>query len=477
MRTTRGAGVFILALLAGCTVGPNYHAPQTAMPAGWVPPTTAPTTQQSVATSEPVNLVEWWTVFNDPMLNNLVTRAVKSNLSLRQAEARIRQARASRQVVGSALWPSADASGSYRRSGVGNTGPRDLFTAGLDASWEIDVFGGTRRSIEAADADLQSTIEDRNDVLISLIAEVALNYIDLRSFQHEIDIARRNLADQRSSADLTRQRRIAGFVSALDTANADASVASTESQIPSLEAAVRQTIYSLSVLLGLEPATLLKELNEPAPIPLPPAQVPVGLPSDLLRRRPDIRRAESNLHAATASIGVATSDLFPRFSLTGSVGTSNNSLNGLLDRNRATWSIGPGVSWNIFDAGRIRGNIELRNAAAQEALIGYQNTILVALQDVENSLISYEKEQEHRRSLAAAVDANRQAVIISTQLYRAGNTDFLNVLNAQRSLLGTEDALAQSDRTIATNLVSLYKALGGGWGSQDEQNQVAETSK
>lgn len=458
--------------LGGCVVGPNYERPKTEMPAAWVPPTSAPSTQASITVAEPTNVGRWWNVFNDPTLNSLVDRAIASNLDLKQAETRIRQARASRKIVSTGLWPTLDSSAGYSRSGVRDVGS-SLYQGGLDAAWELDIFGGTRRSVESADADVQATIEDRRDVLVTLTAEIALNYIDLRGFQREIAIARRNLALQTRTADLTRQRRAAGFVGSLDTANADATVATTESQIPALEQAEQQTIYTLSVLLGLPPAALMTELTPIAPIPTSPKVVPVGLPSDLLRRRPDIRRAEANLHAATANVGVATSDLFPKFSLTGSVGTRSNKLNGIFNWSNSVWSIGPSVSWPVFDAGRIRANIELQNAAAQQSLLGYQNTILIALQDVESALVAYDKEQARRDILADAVVANRQAVDISSDLYTNGNTDFLNVLNAQRSLLATEDALVQSDRTIATNLVALYKALGGGWETEQPTSQPA----
>lgn len=459
----------IALFLTGCTVGPDYQAPQASMPQTWIGPTSAPSTQQSVTVNQPAEVAQWWRVFNDPKLESLITRAVESNLDLLQSESRIRQARASRRIASSSLFPSVDTSGSYRRRGVDDRGT-DLFQAGLDASWEIDVFGGTRRNVESAEAEMKFAVEDRRDVLITLVSEVAFTYIDLRGFQREIEISNRNLAAQRHSANLTRQRAGAGFVSRLDTVNAEASVATTESQIPSLEQAVRQSIYSLSVLLGLPPAALLEELTATTPIPTAPLQVPVGLPSELLLRRPDIRRAEARLHSDTAQIGVATADLFPRFSLTGSLGTSSDRLRGLASWSNATWSIGPGVTWNIFDAGRIRANIDVQNEFQKQSLLGYQRSVLTALQDVENSLIAFEKEQQRRQSLAAAVDANRRALEISTQLYTQGETNFLDVLNAQRSLFVTEDALVQSDRTIATNLVSLYKALGGGW-EEDEQTQ------
>lgn len=467
-RCAAGAIVLAAGIVGGCKpVGPDYRMPEPTMPATFLAPTSQPTTRQSVAAYvPPAELSQWWTTLNDPELNSLIDRAIKSNLSLQQAESRIRQARASRIVTRSGYYPNLDASGSYRRTGSLDTGidkSRDLFQGGLDAGWEIDIFGGTRRSIEAADANVQSSIEDQRDVLVTLTSEVALSYIDLRGFQRQIQIARQNSDLQRRSLSITQQQQSRGFGTRLDVANAQATVAGTESQIPSLEAAVRQTIYSISVLLGQQPAALLGELSESGPIPRVPREIPIGLPSDLLRRRPDIRRAEADLHSATANIGVATAALYPRFNLAGSIGVQSNTIRALFNGSNIPWSIGPGVSWPIFEAGRIRGNIQVQTEFQQQTLLNYQQTLLNALQDVENALISYEKEQQRREILEVAVSANRVALDQANLLYNGGETDFLNVISAQRSLFSTEDALVQSDRNIASNLITLYKALGGGW--------------
>jgi NodT family efflux transporter outer membrane factor (OMF) lipoprotein len=432
-----------------------------------------PTTQPVAA----ADLVNWWHTFNDPELDSLVARAVQSNLDLRQAESRVRQARATRGVVVAGFWPTVDVSGSYTRSGNGRgsavqgssngsgniSTSQDLYRAGLDASWEIDVFGGVRRDIEAAEADIQAAVEDRRDVLVTLTSEVALSYLDLRGFQRQLEIARENLNAQQYSADLTRRRQRGGFVSGLDVANADAQVATTLSQIPALEQLARQAIYSIAVLLGQQPGSLVEELSTTAPIPPVPGAIPVGLPSELLRRRPDVRRAEAQLHAATARIGVATSDLFPKFALTGSLAVQDTKVKGLANWNNSFWSFGPSVSWPLFDAGRIFSNIEVQNAVQEQALLTYQRSVLVAFQDVENALVAEAQEQLRRAALIDAVDANRRAVDLATRLYTHGQTDFLNVLTAQRALFASQDALAQSDRTVATNRVALYKGLGGGW--------------
>ena len=466
----------ILLLALGCAVGPDYVPPQSEVAAAWTGVTTPSVSQTSVPTSKAMKLIEWWKAFDDPMLNSLVERAITANLDLRLAEARVRQARATRAGVAAGFWPTLDASGSYRRSydssnsGTSGAGRRStdssgvgLFQAGLDAAWELDFFGGVRRSIEASEADLQAAVEDRRDVLVSLVAELGANYINLRGIQQQIAIAHKNLQAQEQTAEITRKRHQAGFASGLDVANAEAQVATTQSQIPVLESSAQTAIYSLSILLGKEPAGLLPELAAEAPIPPTPPEVPVGLPSTLLRRRPDIRRAEAQVHSATAQIGVATADLFPKFSLSGSFGYASNTLGSLTNWTNRFWFVGPMVSLPIFNAGKIRANIEVQNALQEQALVTYQKTVLTALQDVESALVAYAKEQEHRKSLSEAVTHNRKAVELALKLYTAGRTDFLNVLNAQRSLYVSEDALAQSIRSVSTDLVALYKALGGGW--------------
>jgi multidrug efflux system outer membrane protein len=463
-------------ILSGCMVGPNFQRPQTALPADW----TGPTAESRPVTPAEAELARWWALFDDPTLVALVEKAVQSNLDLKQAEARIRQARAARGVVAAGIGPAVDATGAYQRSrssGAGNGRNdgviSDQYQAGFDAGWELDIFGGVRRAIEAADADLQAAVETRRDVLVTLTAEVARNYIDLRAFQQRITIARQNLAAQKHSASLTRQRFQNGFVGGLDVANAEAQVATTAAQIPLLESSARQSIYSLSVLLGKDPAALLRELSPAAVIPAVPPATPLGVPADLLRRRPDIRRAEAQIHAATARIGVATADLFPRFTISGSVGLRASDFSSWFDWAGRVWSFGPAASWNLFDTGRTRSNIEQQRALQDQSLITYQQTVLTALQEVENALIASAKEEEHRLAVVEAVRANRKAVGLATTLYTQGNTDFLNVLNAQRSLFASEEALVQSTGNMSTNLVALFKALGGGWGDGLEQKTAA----
>lgn len=445
-----------LLLQAGCMVGPDYKPQDVNAPAGWV--------GTKNAASSDATLLAWWTEFNDANLTSLIERAMKSNLDLRQAEERIRQARAASGVAGAGFWPTADVAGSATRNRNSAGVKSNLFTTGLDAAWELDIFGGTRRNIEAAEADIRASIEDRRDVLVTLVSELAINYVQLRGYQQEIIIAKNNLESQQQSASVVRKRYEGGFVSALDVANADAQVATTMSQIPLLETSAQQTIYNISVLLGQEPASLLEELSPASSIPLTPPEVPAGLPSDMLRRRPDIRRAEAQIHSATALIGVATADLFPKFNLAGSINVQAANSNKLRWDQRSS-SFGPSASWEIFNAGRVSSNIEVQKALQQQAVLAYKKAVLTAIQDVENALIAYANEQEHRKALIDAVAANRKAVDLSTQLYVEGQTEFLSVLDAQRSLYNSEDSLVQSTRNLSTDLISLYKALGGGWDS------------
>lgn len=450
----------LLLLLAagGCKVGPDYRPQQPQLPRAWAGPAVNP------AEAAAQELARWWLVFKDPTLTSLVDRAVRSNLGLKQAESRIRQARAIRRITASGLGPSLAGVGAFSRSRASGSGAvGNQFQAGLDASWEIDIFGGTRREVEAADADVLASIEDRHAVLVSLTAEIALAYLDLRADQQRIVIAQQNLASQRKSGEVTRKRFRGGLVSGLDVANAEAQEASTASQIPTLKTSARQAIYSLSVLLGQAPAALEPELAPVAQIPAAPPQAPTGVPADLLRRRPDIRQAEARIHAATARIGAATADLLPKFTLSGMIGYQSNRWGTLNDWPNRFWSFGPGIDWQLFDSGRLLANIELNRALQEETVIAYQQTVLTAMQEVENALVAGANEQEHRRLLADAVTANRRAVTLSTRLYAEGQTEFLNVLEAQRSQYASEEALVESHRNLSADLVAIYKALGGGW--------------
>ena len=463
--------VAVVFVLTGCAVGPDYQHPNTALPAAWQE------AQQAGLDTQPATLTKWWTEFNDQLLDSLVERAIKSNLDLAVAEARIREARAVLGFTGADLWPSLDVAGSYSRIrtsenalGVGRLAPQgggnleqNLFRTGFDSDWEIDVFGGTRRRIESAEANIGAAIEDRRDVLVTLLGDVAKNYIDLRGFQRRLAVTQANLAAQRETLGLTKVRFDAGLANDFEVAQAEGQVNTTEAQIPPLESAVKQTVYRLDVLLGAQAGTLWSELASEAPVPALPPEAHVGMPAELLRRRPDIRRSERELAVATAQVGAATADLYPKFSLTGSFGLQSISASDWFTARSRFWSIGPTISWPVFDAGRIRANIEIRNAQQEQALKLYEKSVLTALSDVEGALVNYGKEQTRYRSLLAAVAANRRAAEMANDLYVQGLVPFLDVLDAQRTMYASESDLALSEANMASNLVALYKALGGGW--------------
>jgi NodT family efflux transporter outer membrane factor (OMF) lipoprotein len=473
MNTLRISITSGLLALAACAVGPDYVPPSPSVPKDWTEKDGGPDAASSRVTSQAAAVAEWWKTFKDAELTSLVERAAKSNLDLKLAEARVREARGLRGVSAGALLPDVGASGNYARNRFSENVPQvgagrqsNFYQAGFDASWEIDVFGGLRRGLEAADASVDASVEARRDVLVTLLAEVARNYIEVRGLQAQVAIARQNLDAQKKTLELTQARFQAGRATELDVVRAQAQVSTTSSQIPVLDSRRIQATHRLGVLLGRDPGALREELLATAAIPPTPPEVPVGLPSDLLRRRPDLRRAERELAAATARIGVATADLYPKFSLTGLFALESVTASDFAKWGSRAWSVGPTIQWSIFQGGRIRARIEVENARQEQAAIVYERSILVALQEVEDALIAYAKEQAHRAELSDAVTANQKAVELAQQRYGQGFVDFLSVLDAQRSLYASQDALVQSERQISEYLVALYKALGGGWESE-----------
>ena len=454
-----------LLLVAGCSVGPDYHAPKVALPPGWVEAGAGATTNGTAALSQ------WWTAFQDPLLDSLIGRAVRTNYDLQAAEARLRAGRALRGAVISDFLPTVSAIGSYtkaRRSQNALAFPvrlidTDTYQAGFDASWEIDVFGGKRRALEAFNADVQAIEEDRRNVLVSLISEVARGYIELRATQHRLGLAKKNLATQQETLEITRQRFNAGLASDLEVSQARGVIATTRSQIPAIETLEKQFLHRLCVLLAQPPGALQDELERETPIPPTPPEVPSGLPSDLLRRRPDVRRSERQLAAATARIGVATAELFPKFSLTGVAGFQSLHTANWIAPESEFWSFGPSVRWRFLEYPRLHAQIRAQTATQEAVLAQFQQTVLTSLEEVENSLVAYAKEKERHEALKEAVAANQRALDLANEVYRSGLGEFLNVLIAARAVYEAEDALAQSQGAVSVNLVALYKALGGGW--------------
>jgi NodT family efflux transporter outer membrane factor (OMF) lipoprotein len=453
-------------LLVGCTVGPNYRRPEVPVPATWRQ------AEQAGVSRGVTTVAAWWQTFQDPVLDRLVQRAVAANLDLKVATARVREARALRSISAADRVPAVSAAGTAARvRDSENALPRppgfdfehDLFITGLDASWELDFWGRVRRSVEAADAAVEAAEDAQRDVLVILLAEVARNFTEVRGAEQRLAIARQNIQTQRDSVDLTRIRFEAGLGTEVDVAQARTLLATTQAQVPILEAARDAAIHRLGVLVGKPPGTLVDELRAPDRIPIGPPSVPVGRPSELLRRRADVRRAERELAAATARIGVATADLFPRFTLTGTLGLAATDAADVFTGASRFWSIGPQVVWPLFAGGRIRANIRVEEARQEATFARYEQAVLVALEDTETALVRYGQEQARRRALERTVDASQLAVTLARELYTRGLQDFLTVLDTQRAPYSAQDQLVQSEQAVAANLVTLYKALGGGW--------------
>ena len=472
------AAALLIVTVVGCMVGPDYRPPAMTLPAHWNG--NDQQEKQAENQEDKTDLSTWWQSFDDPLLNQLVAQALSSNLDEKIALARVREERAYVLMSRAGLFPSVDTSGSYTRQRYSaNTPfgffpqllPRDenIYEAGFDASWELDVFGGIRRGVEASKADLAASIEDARDVQVSLLAEAARDYVAVRALERRIQIAKANLRDQNDSLKLAQARFEQGFAPELDVFQARSLLETTQAQVPELESELAQTVHRIGVLLGREPDALEAELSDMAPIPGiadPDAiavRIPPGLPSELLRRRPDIRAAEREVAAATARIGVATADLYPKFSITGTVGLESISAGDFFFGTSRMWQVGPTMTWPIFEGGRIRAYIEVRNAQEEQALLSYRKTVLIALAEVEDALVAYAKERTRHQALAASAEDFKRSQLLALDRYEEGYDTYLDVLEAQRSLYTAQDALAQSDQQIVDDLIAIYKALGGGW--------------
>src|SRR5574340_43834 len=431
--------------LAGCAaVGPDYAPPATEVPAGWH---RLDTVTGTVARDQaPGDLSQWWQGLNDPLLSELVDEALRSSPDLRSAQARLREARARRTVAASARFPGVTASAGASRSEsseqVGNGDTRNYFSAGFDASWEADVFGGVRRSIEAAEADLESSRANLQASRVSLAAEVASSYIEVRAQ--------------------------AGLVSTQDVEQARSNREQTRAQIPALETSLAQAEHTLDNLLGRVPGTLHARLATAVELPVIPAQIAVGIPADTLRQRPDVRVAERTLAAETARVGVAEAARYPAFNLSGSIGLEALTFGALGDSGAATSSLFAGITAPVFDAGRLRAQVEIQDAVRERAQVAYEQAVLVALQDVENALVELARNLERGEALSNAVDAARSAAELARQRYSAGLIDFQSVLDSERSVLVLEESYARNRTNGVQALIRLYKALGGGWSPQTE---------
>src|ERR1700738_4411394 len=471
-------GAIAASTLAACAVGPNYRRPATPVDAHFVN-----ATQPGFA--EDAAVEQYWTRFSDPVLNSLVDDAVAHNTDLRTAAANLQASRAVRRLAGFDLFPTATLKGGYTHNlysvqqlpGVDERYREfDSAQGAFEGLWELDLFGRVRRNVEAARADVGVSVANLQDARVSVIAEVARNYVVLRGLQDQLALTHRNADNQLSSFKLTRVRREAGRGNQLDTARAEAQWQTTLASIPTLEAAIATTTYRLSVLTGRQPTALGERLSPQAPMPdLPPLNA-IGTPEQLLRRRPDVRVAERRLAAATARIGVAMGDLFPKVTIVGDVGYQAPTFGDFGKRNAEFFSVGPSISWAAFDLGRVRARISSAKAQTDAALAGYEGAVLNALEDTEGTMITYGRSQSRRAALQVAAAASDKAADLARKRFEGGLIDFLEVLDAERTALSAELLLSQSRTDAATSLVAVYKALGAGW-AVSESNAAATAQR
>lgn len=425
---------------------------------------------------EQTDLSHWWDIFDDSVLSSLISQAEENNLDLKIALARVKEARATVGITSSSLYPAVDADGTVdwgKQSENVNpmaTSEQTQYKLSADVGWEIDLFGRIRRSIEAAGAEYQATWEEHNNVLLTIRAEVAGTYLQVRTLQAQLDTAKKNINSQKSMLELTEVRYKYGLATYLDVAQATRVMANTEADLPVIRTSLDQSITSLSVLIGESSDGLRRELQTVRPVPLPPAEVAVGIPAERIRQRPDIRRAERKLAAQTARIGVATADLYPSFSLTGTLGFASLDTSNLFDSGSEVFGIGPSFRWNIFDMGKIRQQIAVEDARTEQALHAYALTMLEAIKEVEDSLKGYHEQRIRMGALTHSVQASQETVDMSTKLYKDGLTGFQDVLDAQRSLLIAESNLDEARGNTGIQLVGLYKALAGGWTTELAQD-------
>jgi multidrug efflux system outer membrane protein len=484
--------ILLAALLTACAVGPDFTSPQEPVPSAYRGIALEPTDRNPTPTAAKSPDSFWWQQFRDPILDRLEETAVAGNLNLQAAYLRIVEARTQVQSARAQGLPSLDASASYEREQLGIAGilkaqggapagaatspavqslistfesPVNLYQIGFDASWEIDLFGKVRRSVEAARAQVDQAAESRNDLLVSLEAEVAQTYFQLRAGQVLRQITRKLIDDQQQVADLILNRHQHGLAGEVDVQAARAQLANLESELPQYDQTISTSRHALAVLTGKPPAELDAAFGEEGQVPALPSEIPIGVPSALARRRPDIRNAEAALHAATAEIGVSVASLFPDISLAGTYGLRNTKTGYLFDWASHFYTFGPTVSLPIFQGGALVANVRLSKARAAEAALTYRQTVLSALQDVEDALSSLHEDGRRSATLAQAVDADQHALDIDLNSYRHGLITYVSVLTQQLQTAQARQQYAQATLTQTTDLVKLYKALGGGWES------------
>ena len=462
---------FLSLALTACTVGPRFKQPEAVLPETW-----EGSAAENVQT--PLDITQWWKRFNDDKLTDLIERAFAGNIDLAMARSRIQQARWTLGITRSGLFPAADLDASFSQSGQGNAPSGHMYSAGASASWELDVFGGLRRDLEADDADYRAAFADKCAAQVALAAEVAQNYFSYRGLQQELIITRSNLELQKKTLDITQTRRDGGFESELNLVRARAEVESTSSEIPTLEAQLEQTRHALEYLLGLPTGALVEELKEPAELVALEKFVPeLGVPAALVQRRPDILYAAYKLRAATARIGAAEADFYPRFFVAGNIYYKAPNISDVFRSQSKDWSVGPSVSWNIFSAGKTVYNVKLQKALTEEVGLSWNDAVLNAFKEVEDALVAIEKEKTRVQILDKLVDSNRIAFDYSRRSYEEGLLEFLDLLDTQRSLLSSEQKQVLSRQQLASYVVDLYKALGGGWTEAElEKNDIPENA-
>jgi len=482
-----------LPLAAGCTkVGPDFETPVVPEEQTWIEES------NPKIDKGPVDNASWWRVFNDPVINELVVKAYSENLTLQTAGLRVLEARARLGIAIGGQYPQVqEANGSLAGDRLSTNAPNNnganrsfgSASVGLDASWEIDFWGKFQRGIESADAQLGATVAGYDDALVTLTADVVNSYILMRAAEEQIHFAEQNVKVQTKGLALAQAKYENGATSKLDVAQARALLNNTKARIPGFETDRRQAQNALAVLLGTTPRQLPAFLKKPGKIPSPPKEVAIGIPADLIRRRPDIRQAELLAMAQTALVGVATADLYPSFVLSGTVGLSaatatdttrsgNTGFSALFSGDSLQYAAGPSFSWNLFNYGRLKNNIRVQDARLQQLLVNYQNTVLRAAQEVEDSMIAYVKSLDERYFLVEAVGAAERSEVLSMLRYKEGFSGYQRVLDAQQRLVVQQQRQAANLGAIALNLISIYKALGGGWQVRENQPFIdAETQK
>ena len=482
LKTIITSALFLL-MTACAAVGPDYKEPEIAVPDAW-------TNAVINEVNSNVSLEQWWTTFNDPILDSLLERARNANPELLIAVERIDEARAFSRIAGGDRYPDLNASASIDRSktsenlggGLFTDNPQNTWSTGLSSSWEIDVFGRVKRTIEAAEADVGSSIEDYRDVMVSLYAQVAINYVNIRTLQQRIKFAQSNIKNQRDTLGIVQSRFDAGLVPKFDVAQSKYNLANTETLIPELIPFLESSLNQVAILIGQAPGSLDEELSPLAEIPVPTMDISIAPPAELLRQRPDIRQAERQVAAQSARIGVATAELYPTFSLSGALTLGATDFGDLGESDSVGWSLVPGVRWNLFSGGKVEGLIDVEESRTKQAVIRYEKIVLDALSEVETTMVAVNQERLRAKKLSEAVDASQESVDLVSTSYIAGLTGFQSLLDSQRSLFTQQDRLVESQGLAVINFINLNRALGGGWSQTDpvlinNTNSQATTTK